>query len=70
VGTSRAETPYQLEPQGAAGLDEQGLVNRFMRDPHLHIVRKIDYQSRGDLLRRPAQRQAVLYLLPEPRTRN
>jgi hypothetical protein len=57
VCPARAKIPRQLEPQSAAGLDEQGLVNCFVRDAHLRIGRIIDPQARRDLLRGPAERR-------------
>jgi hypothetical protein len=47
-----AQMLRQLLFQAAAGLDIERLVDRLVGHPHLRIVREVEHQSPGDLLRR------------------
>src|SRR3984885_2023508 len=48
----------QLASECAAALDIQRLVDRFVRDPHRLIIREVQTQPIGDLLRAPGLRPA------------
>ena len=43
----------QLAAQGPSGLDEKRLVDGFVTDAHALIVREVEPQAAGDLLRAP-----------------
>src|SRR5690625_5209319 len=55
-GQPGAQTRYQLALESAAPLDEQGLVDRLVVDTHERIIREVELESLGDLLRIPRQR--------------
>ena len=48
-----AQAGRQLPPQRASSLNEERLINCFMADAHVVIVREVDWKSAGDLLRAP-----------------
>ena len=54
----------QLASEPAARLNEQGLINRFVTDPHLRVVRKVQWQSTSDLLGAPGARPATTLAWP------
>lgn len=56
----------ELFAQRTPGQDVEIGVDRFMRDPHRGIVRIRRRQPSGNLLRRPALRQARIYVGPQP----
>src|SRR5699024_12386461 len=51
-----AQTRDQLALERAAPLDEQGLVDRLVAETHGLIIREIELESLGVLLRIPRQR--------------
>lgn len=51
---SSAQMPRLLPDETTAGRNIEGLVDRFVRDPHRKIVRKFHRQPFRDLLRTPA----------------
>ena len=53
-----AQAGGQLAAETAAALDEQRLVDGLVADPHGPVVREIEWQAAGDLLRAPCTRPA------------
>src|SRR5699024_10597902 len=53
---ARAQTGDQFALESTTGLDEQRLVDRFVADTHGLIIRVIELQPVGDLLRAPRPR--------------
>ena len=51
---SSAQMPRLLPDETTAGRNVEGLVDRFVRDPHREIARKLHRQPFRDLLRTPA----------------
>ena len=54
--TPGAQAGRQLAAQRASTLNEQRLIDGFMADAHGLIVREVDRQAAGDLLRAPGVR--------------
>ena len=48
---SGAQARRQFSPQCASALDEERLVNGFVADPHVLVIREVYRQTPGDLLR-------------------
>src|SRR5438445_1784423 len=55
---ARAQACGELAPQSTAALHIQRLVDRLVRDPHRFIMREVEPQPAGDLLRAPRLRPA------------
>jgi hypothetical protein len=51
TGAARAQTRGEVLAQRAAGLNEQRLIDRLVRDLHPRIIRELDPQAARDLLR-------------------
>src|SRR5207245_368640 len=56
----------QLALERAAALHVQGLVDRFVRDPHRVIIREVDPEPIRDLLRAPRPRPAPVLTTAVP----
>src|SRR5207253_2765808 len=52
------EARDELAPERAPALHVQGLVDRFVRDPHRVIIGEVDPEPVRDLLRTPRPRPA------------
>ena len=67
---SSAQMPRLLPDETTAGRNVEGLVDRFVRDPHREIARKLHRQPFRDLLRTPAGHPLtvlpVRFVLPVP----
>jgi len=55
-----------VHPQGTAALDLKRLIDGFMADAHRLVVRKVDPQAAGDLLRTPRSGPSSILLLAVP----
>ncbi len=60
------QTGVQLFAQRSTALDEQRLIDRLVRHPHLRVVWIRESQPRRDLLGRPARLELSLDYRPEP----
>src|SRR5690242_14084323 len=53
--TTGAQAGREFAPQGTSAMNEQGLVDRLMRDPHGGIIGEIEWEPVGNLLRAPGR---------------
>jgi hypothetical protein len=59
AGPRRSQCPSgpqacgQVSPQCASALNEERLINGFVADPHVLVIREVYHQTPGDLLRTP-----------------
>src|SRR5262249_39563469 len=70
----RASGPHaggHLSLERTPALDIEGLVDRLMADPHRIIIREVDFEPVGDLLRAPRRHPppvaSVWFVAPFPR---
>lgn len=65
-GRAGAQRQRQLQAEFAAGLEEQGFVDRLVRHAHAWVVGMEPGEPGTDLPRRPAGARAVPHEIPQP----